>query len=70
MAKMTADEVISLKSAIKTEMARRNGYGSLSTDSGYGYAAGPDASQTNYADASYDFITTPTNGGIIKAEHG
>lgn len=44
MSIMTAEEINSLKTAIKTEMARRNGYGSLSTDGGYGYANSPAAS--------------------------
>ena len=35
---MTAEEIIEIKQAIKTEMTRRNGYGSLSTNGGYGYA--------------------------------
>ena len=65
---MTAQELIALKTAVKTEMARRSGYGSLSTNGGYGYA---DKNQSvNYSSSTYDFSATPTSGGSVLAEHG
>jgi len=51
---LTTAEIISLKSKVKAEMARRSGYGSLSS----------------FAGTTYDFTTTPTKGGAILAEHG
>ena len=51
---LTANEIVTLKSKVKAEMARRSGYGSLSSFSG----------------TAYDFATSPKQGGIILAEHG
>lgn len=65
---MTAEEIIEIKQAIKNEMARRSGYGSLSTNGGYGYA---DPNQSvNYSSSTYDFSTTPVGGQPQLAEHG
>lgn len=51
---ITAEQVIELKSKIKAEMLRRNGYGSLA----------------EYGSADYDFIETPVKDELIMAEHG
>lgn len=68
MASMTAAQVIALKAKIKAEMARRKGYGSLSTSTGYNYAKKDSA--VNYSGTAYDFTTTPTKGGTVLTEHG
>lgn len=52
--KVKAEEINTLKSKIKTEFNRRNGYGSL----------------VNYTSSDYDFTVTPTAGGTILEEHG
>ena len=51
---MTAQEMNDLKSKIKSLCSKRGGFGSLSSFSG----------------SSYNFSTTPVDGGIIRAEHG
>lgn len=51
---MNTSELKSLKAAIKAEMQRRNGFGSLST----------------YGTSTYDFTVQPVAGGKIKPEHG
>lgn len=60
--RLTASEITSLKAAIKAEMARRKGYGSLSSTSSYGYADGPSAAQVDYSSSTYDFTTVPQSG--------
>jgi hypothetical protein len=54
MAAMTSAELKTLKSKIKAEMTRRNGFGSLST----------------YGGSAYDFTVQPAAGGKILPEHG
>ena len=51
---LTASQMNTLKSKIKAEMARRNGYGSLS----------------EFSTSTYDFTNNPTSGGAIYAEQG
>lgn len=51
---ITANELLALKIKVKKEMQRRSGYGSLA----------------NLANSSYDFVTEPVKGQIIKEEHG
>ena len=48
---MTAQEMNDLKSKIKSLCSKRGGFGSLSSFSG----------------SSYNFSTTPVDGGIIRA---
>ncbi|RCX20869.1 hypothetical protein DFR58_10171 [Anaerobacterium chartisolvens] len=49
----SAQDFISLKARVKTEMQRRNGYGDLST----------------YAGAAYDYAIAPKKGEIPRTEH-
>lgn len=65
---ITAAQVNTLKQKVKAEMTRRNQFGSLSTDTGHGWAV--DGQAINYADSAYDFTTTPAIGEHINAEHG
>ena len=51
---LTASEMNTLKRKIKAEMARRCGYGSLSS----------------YSGSTYDFSTTPSAGGVMMSEQG
>lgn len=51
---VTADEINALKQKVKTEMARRSGYGSLAMLAG----------------ATNDFASVPAPGKRILAEHG
>lgn len=66
--KLTAAQVIELKAKIKSEMARRKGYGSLSAQSSYGYAV--PGSAKDYSSTAYDFTITPVSGNAMLAEHG
>ena len=65
---LTAERVNELKKQIKTEMARRNGYGSLSSNSGYDFVS--PGENVNYAGPDFDFTDPPDAGDIIVAEHG
>lgn len=60
---LSAAQINQLKTALTAEVARRKGYGSLSTNSGYGYAEPSKAN--NYASSAYNFTTTPVSGGLI-----
>ena len=51
---LTASQINALKTKVKSEMARRGYYGSLSKFSG----------------SDYDFISKPVSGGPILTEHG
>ena len=51
---LTADQMNALKAKVKAEMARRNGYGSLS----------------EFSSSEYDFQEIPTAGSPVKAEQG
>lgn len=51
---LTAAQINELKAKVKTEMARRSGYGSLA----------------RFAGSEYGFDQTPAPGGLIMAEHG
>ena len=76
MGTMTAAQVIELKAKIKADMARRNGYGSLSTDGGYNYARQDEA--VDYSSADFDFTVAPeaydreneSESMTFLAEHG
>ena len=54
---ITSEQLRNLKAAIKSEMARRGGYGSLSSDSGYGYAK--DGVAVDYSGPNFDFAAPP-----------
>ena len=54
MGNLTPSQLTNIKSRIKAEMTRRNGYGSLAS----------------YGTSSYDFNEAPTQGKVVKAEHG
>ena len=54
MGNLTPSQLTSIKSRIKAEMTRRNGYGSLAS----------------YGTSSYDFSEVPAQGKVVKAEHG
>jgi len=51
---MTTSELNDMKKALKAELARRSGFGSMS----------------KYAGSSYDFSVTPAKGGKILPEYG
>lgn len=51
---LTAEQLNILKAKVKTEMARRKGYGTIN----------------NYSTTAYDFNVKPTQGQPIIAEHG
>lgn len=67
-------EMQQLKDLIKAEMARRNGYGSLSTvgdygrTEGYGAASGLKDTIIDYSSSEYDFTHEPTAGQPIYKE--
>ena len=50
----TATDIINLKSIIKTEMGRRNGYGDVST----------------FSSTAYDFVAVPTVNQAVLVEQG
>lgn len=54
MASMTAAQINVIKSRLKAELARRNGFGSVS----------------GYSQSGYDFTKIPVQGEVILAEHG
>lgn len=65
---LSASEINTLKQKIKTEMARRSGYGSLSSNGGYDYAV--PGENINYAGAAFDFVEIPSSNGPVLKEHG